>query len=396
MDTITHGIAGALLAKAIFNGDDLFTFRPYSKARLVTFAATLGSVFPDSDVLLDFVSTDPLKIITWHRGITHSFVFMPLFAVVLAWLTRWIARRFAHESPGLALLAAIYGAGITVHIILDLLTNYGTMIWSPVRWSRPAWDLLFIIDFTFTAILLLPQLLAALYGRREFLRWRAIRAWCICFAVAFLIWRLALSAGFPFSLATFAAIGVILLGLFVVPTIRGWGLTIQRRSWCRAGVLSVAAYLVLAALAHHVALRRVEQFASGERLDVESLAALPLPPSVWHWNGLVLTPRGVYEKRMDLSAFPRGGPQQSEPIEYRYYPDAPPNPYIAAARELPEVKSVLWFTRFPVIRFWKEGADAVVEIVDVRFSNGNRRPAAFTYRVRLNAAGHVLSQGWLR
>jgi hypothetical protein len=91
-----------------------------------------------------------------------------------------------------------------------------------------------------------------------------------------------------------------------------------------------------------------------------------------------------------------GGPEQSAPIEYRYYPDAPPNPYIAAARQLPEVKSVLWFARFPVIRFWKEGADAVVEIVDVRFSDGNRRPAAFTYRVRFDGAGRVLSQGWLR
>jgi hypothetical protein len=91
-----------------------------------------------------------------------------------------------------------------------------------------------------------------------------------------------------------------------------------------------------------------------------------------------------------------GAPEQSGPIEYRYYPDAPPNPYIAAARQLPEVKSVLWFARFPVIRFWKEGADAVVEIVDVRFSDGNRRPAAFTYRVRFDGAGRVLSQGWLR
>jgi len=28
------------------------------------------------------------------------------------------------------------------------------MIWSPLQWSRPAWDLVFIVDFTLTAILL--------------------------------------------------------------------------------------------------------------------------------------------------------------------------------------------------------------------------------------------------
>ncbi|MGA2482560.1 MAG: metal-dependent hydrolase [Candidatus Acidiferrales bacterium] len=400
MDTITHGIAGALLAKAFFDGDDLFTFRPYSQARLVTFAATLGAVFPDSDVLLDFVSRDPLRIITWHRGITHSFVFMPLFAVVLAWLTHGIARRTGREAPSLALLSLLAGIGIASHIFLDLLTNYGTMIWSPVKWSRPAWDLLFIVDFTFSALLLLPQVLAALCARREVLTRRAIRAWCICFALAFLIWRLALGAGYPFSPVTFVAIGATLFALFILPAIRGWGLTVERRSWCRAGTLCVAAYLVLAAFAHHAARRRTEQFASSERLDVQSLAALPLPPSVFHWNGLVLTPRGVYEKRMDVSALlwpgSPAGPEQPEPIEYRYYPDALPNPTIAAARELPEVRSVLWFARFPVIRSWEEGSETVVEIEDVRFSDGNRRPAAFTYRVRFDAAGHVLSKGWRR
>jgi len=28
------------------------------------------------------------------------------------------------------------------------------MIWSPLQWSRPAWDLIFIVDFTLTAIFL--------------------------------------------------------------------------------------------------------------------------------------------------------------------------------------------------------------------------------------------------
>jgi hypothetical protein len=83
-------------------------------------------------------------------------------------------------------------------------------------------------------------------------------------------------------------------------------------------------------------------------------------------------------------------------LEHRYYPDAPPNSYIDVAKRLPEVQKVLWFARFPVTRFHKEGDQAIVEFTDVRFVQARRdRPAAFTYQVRLSAEGNVLSQGWV-
>ena len=63
---------------------------------------------------------------------------------------------------------------------------------------------------------------------------------------------------------------------------------------------------------------------------------------------------------------------------------------------LPEVQKVLWFARFPVTRFHKEGDEAIVEISDVRFSRSSTgRPPAFTYRVRFGADGNVVSQGWV-
>ena len=84
-------------------------------------------------------------------------------------------------------------------------------------------------------------------------------------------------------------------------------------------------------------------------------------------------------------------------IEHRYYPDAIPNPYIDAARRLPEVQTVLWFARFPVTRFHKEGADAIVEISDARFPQVRRdRPASFTYRIRMDESAKVIFQGWVR
>jgi hypothetical protein len=84
-------------------------------------------------------------------------------------------------------------------------------------------------------------------------------------------------------------------------------------------------------------------------------------------------------------------------LEYRFYPEALSNAYIDAARRLPEVQQVLWFSRFPVTRFRKEGSDVIVEISDMRFAS--RRPGrlpGFTYRVRFSGDGSVLSHGWAR
>jgi len=85
------------------------------------------------------------------------------------------------------------------------------------------------------------------------------------------------------------------------------------------------------------------------------------------------------------------------PIEYHFYPDAPGNRFIDQARQIREVQKVLWFARFPVVRFRRENTGAVVEFSDLRFPQVRRdRPAAFTYGVRFDALGNVVSKGWLR
>lgn len=133
------------------------------------------------------------------------------------------------------------------------------------------------------------------------------------------------------------------------------------------------------------------------------MGALPFPPSLWRWDGLVRTPRGVYELRMDLSEKSTFGaavatnPAQQVPLEYRFYPEAYPNVFIEAAKELPAVQKVLWFGRFPVTRFHQEGGDPVVEFCDMRFPQTRRGHAApFTYRVRFSPGGSVLEHGWAK
>ena len=394
MDTITHGIAGALIGKAVFRGEDMFAARPMNRARILTWSLMLGAIFPDSDVFRDMFSHDKLLIVTWHRSITHSLILLPLWALLLAWITHAFCKWRKWEAPSFAALAGIYALGILSHILLDLVTTFGTMIWSPLEWSRPAWDMIFIVDFTLSGILLAPQFLAWIYSQPERMRTRALRTWLVFALATLVIGRIAEGAGAPISGRTVLVTMLIITAIFLAPLLRGWGLKVSYSSWNQAGFAATLVYIALTFFAHRAALARIEKFASLDHLQVESIGALPLPPSLWHWDGLVRTQRGVYELRLDLSDKSiKDGDMLAH--EHRYFPDAPPNSYIEAARRLPEVQKVLWFSRFPVTRFHKEGEEAVVEVSDLRFSRMvSSRPAAFTYEVRFGAGGNVVSQGW--
>jgi len=399
MDTITHGIAGALIGKAVFDGNDLFPPVDMNHRRFATWAVMLGAIFPDSDIFRDIFSSDQLLMLTWHRSVTHSLLMLPLWSVLLALASEALARWRKWDAPSFARLTAYYAVGILSHILLDLVTTFGIMIWSPLAWSRPAWDILFIIDFTFTGLLLIPQLLAWVYEDPDHARRRATIMWAIFTPAPFLISRLALIVGAPTSNDAVLVATILFAVLFLLPAFRGWGLRVPYKAWNRAGLTLAIAYMLAAAWAHHAALDRIRQFVARENVPVENIGALPLPPSLWRWDGLVRSARGVYEVRMDLSdgLLRSSAPPDSSLLEHTFYPDAFPNSFIDEARRLPEVQKVLWFSRFPVTRFRKEGPEAIVEFTDLRFVQLRRdRPASFTYQVRFAPDGAVLSQGWLR
>jgi membrane-bound metal-dependent hydrolase YbcI (DUF457 family) len=398
MDTITHGIAGALIGKVVFGGNDVFPPVHMDKRRIVTWAVMLGAIFPDLDVFRDLFSSNELLMITWHRSITHSLVLLPLWSVLLALATGVIARWRKWDALPFAMLTGLYAAGIASHILLDLVTTFGTMVWSPLAWSRPAWDILFIIDFTFSAILLIPQLLAWAYEDPEHSRRRATIMWAMFTPAPFLISRIALIVGAPIANDAILIATLLFAVLFLLPALRAWGSRVSYQTWSRAGLAFATAYMLAAAYAHSVAFAQIQNFAALEKIEVQSIGALPLPPSLWHWDGLVRAPHGVYEVRMDLSngLFHKGSARNASTIERTFYPDAFPNRFIDEARQLPEVQRVLWFARFPVTRFRKEGPEAIVEFTDLRFAQIRRdRPASFTYQVRFSPDGAVLSKGWV-
>jgi membrane-bound metal-dependent hydrolase YbcI (DUF457 family) len=397
MDTITHGIAGALMSKAAFGGRDLFPPTAMGKRKIVTWALMLGAICPDADVLREFFSSNDMLMITWHRSVTHSLLLLSLWSLLLAAATLAVCRWRKWHSPSYLALAGLYAIGILSHILLDLATTFGTMIWSPAGWSRPAWDILFIIDFTFTAILLVPQLLAWVYEDQKRSRRRALIMWLIFIPAPYVISQIALIVGAPISNATIILAMCFFTAIFLLPVFLGWGHEVSYSAWNRAGLGLAMVYLAAATYGHHVAFERIQQFAARENIQVQSIGALPLPPSLWHWDGLVRAPRGVYEMRIDLSdhLFSKPGAPDPNVIQDTYYPDAFPNPFIEKARQLPTVQKVSWFARFPVTRFHTDGNDRIVEFLDLRFpALRPGRSSSFTYRVRFSKEGELLSQGW--
>jgi len=397
MDPVTHGIVGALIGKAFFSKQDLSNRSSDSTARVAVFAATLGAIFPDVDVFVDAFSRDPLAIARYHRGFTHSFIGLPIFAAALAWLTRagvaWYAKRTHRDDldcPSFAMLFLIYAAGIASHIILDGFTSFGTRMMNPFSKDRVAWDFLFIIDFVFTALILLPQIAAWVHQRGEGATNRAAKAWGFCTVLTLGAWSLARAAAFPFSFSVVIVAAAIFVVLFFLPLQHNWGSRVSRASWCRAGFYVACAYIIVCGFAHHAAMSRVRAFASSHHIVAEKIGAIPLPPSFLDWNGMALTSGGVYQSSFSL--------RNSAAPHFRYVPDSPPNRFTDEASQLEPVRTYLWFARFPVVRFMRAGNQNIVEYADPRFFEGNARngPMPFTFAVAFDSQGDLLHYGWVR
>ncbi len=113
-------------------------------------------MLPDADYVLRLFS-DTLYL-RYHRGITHSILLLPLWA----WLCYSLLPHRRDRNPRLPWLIAVV---LATHIMLDLVTSFGTMILAPFSDWRATFDLVFIIDPLFSGTLLLPLILMAIFRR---------------------------------------------------------------------------------------------------------------------------------------------------------------------------------------------------------------------------------------
>ena len=154
MDTLTHALSGALMARATAPSDA----PPRSLPRRVA-AGFFAAAAPDLDFVLGLVS--PLLYLEQHRGPTHSVLLLPLWALLFSWILAKILR----EPRGWRALYGVTALGLGLHILGDLITSFGTIVFAPLSSARYAWGTTFIIDLWFSGIIL-AGLVASLAWRR--------------------------------------------------------------------------------------------------------------------------------------------------------------------------------------------------------------------------------------
>ena len=333
MDTLTHVLTGVVVAKAI--DDDQI-------GRWGTLAGLAMGAFPDADFVLGLFHQQ--FYLQYHRDFTHSLLLIPFYALFFSWLFTKISKR-----PHLWRFYKVCLPVLVGHVILDLLTSYGTMILSPFSDQRFAWDLVFIIDLIFSGIVIVP-LLAIFFLRRE-ARWI-----------------------------------------------------------CRGAILGLIVYILFCSFQHGRAMEEVKAFSKGLREEVVQVAALPQPASPFRWALYLETGDKVFQGFVDLRRkdLPKPAGTQSslfEKLESLYYPPGSipfqsmdkslDSPWVTRALATEGIKFYFWFARFPVVKS-VESSDGRhrVEWMDVRFFlPGIRLP--FVYFVEFDDSGQVRAEGFV-
>ena len=154
MDTLTHALSGALIARATARGKPAPDALPLGRRMLVGAAA---AAFPDLDFVTSYLT--PLSYLYHHRGITHSVLLLPLWAALIALIFAALWR----FRPGWRAYFGIAAIGVAAHIAGDLITSFGTMIFAPLSDARFALSATFIIDLWFTGIIVLGLLASAMW-----------------------------------------------------------------------------------------------------------------------------------------------------------------------------------------------------------------------------------------
>jgi inner membrane protein len=151
MDNLTHAALGLSAGVVVA--------RKGGSLPAAAVAAFLAAEIPDIDVFIRSAD-DPLSSFRWHRHFTHSFSFMPIWAIVCAGFTAWLFKWI--NKPGINWKELIIPSfvGALTHLLCDGCTSYGTMLLWPFNEIRYAWDCLPIVDLFATLPLLILTIIA--------------------------------------------------------------------------------------------------------------------------------------------------------------------------------------------------------------------------------------------
>ncbi len=138
------------------------------KTALATATLTLAAEAPDLDVLSRLKG--PAFGFAHHRGFTHSFLGVPIDAVVvlgfiyLIWRLRGRKIKDPNLPPKWGLLYFYACLAGLSHILLDFTNNYGVRPFWPFSEKWYSWDIVFIFEPIMFTILLLGLIVPSLFG----------------------------------------------------------------------------------------------------------------------------------------------------------------------------------------------------------------------------------------
>jgi len=151
MDPITQFGLGAVVAQSLSRRQE---------GRSAAIAGALAGIAADADTFIRS-SEDPLLVLEYHRQFTHSLLFAPAGALIVAGAL-WPFLR-GRVSFGRLLLFTL--SGYLSGILIDACTSYGTHLLWPLNEVRYAWDLIAVVDPFFTLPILVLAILA--FARRR-------------------------------------------------------------------------------------------------------------------------------------------------------------------------------------------------------------------------------------
>jgi inner membrane protein len=179
MDTVTQITLGAAVGEATLG---------HKVGYRAALWGAVGGLIPDLDMIA-MPLLDQMARLGWHRGLSHSLLFVAIGSPALAWLIRKIHK----DSANFQRWTLLFFLALFTHILLDCFTFYGTQIFQPFSDLRVAFNSISIIDPVYT-IPLLVGIVIALFLKRTSRTRRIANGLGLILSTAYLL----LALGFKF------------------------------------------------------------------------------------------------------------------------------------------------------------------------------------------------------